>query len=285
MNFKIGDRVKFLNDVGGGIVTGFIENSMVKVETEDGFEMPVPAGELMHDSGLGMSGDGRLEEKSPQKKEPEKPQQTINVETYKHVQFKGEICMALVPDNFKLLHVSNFSLYLVNNTSYDIHYSIASFDGPTATLVKRGTLKKGLKLNVSKYSQTDLSKIERFQIQGIFCKEGLYDPVPMVDETYSIADVSFYKGNHFTKSKYFKEPVLVLGHTQSDFAEAVKKLSESEIAKVTIEKEGVKSNKPAPKPKQKPGIEEIDLHIEAIIDDHKDMSNGEILNIQMDRFE
>ncbi len=38
---KIGDRVRFLNDTGGGIITEFIDEELVKVLTEDGFEFPV----------------------------------------------------------------------------------------------------------------------------------------------------------------------------------------------------------------------------------------------------
>lgn len=38
---KVGDKVRFLNDVGGGTVTGFIGKSMVNVENEDGFEIPM----------------------------------------------------------------------------------------------------------------------------------------------------------------------------------------------------------------------------------------------------
>ena len=45
---KIGDRVKFLNDVGGGIVTGFIGKNMVNVENEDGFEVPYPLSKLIN---------------------------------------------------------------------------------------------------------------------------------------------------------------------------------------------------------------------------------------------
>ena len=38
---KIGDKVRFLNETGGGIITRFLENDMVIVLTEDGFEFPV----------------------------------------------------------------------------------------------------------------------------------------------------------------------------------------------------------------------------------------------------
>ena len=38
---KIGDKVRFLNEVGGGTVMGFIGKDQVKVEDEDGFDIPV----------------------------------------------------------------------------------------------------------------------------------------------------------------------------------------------------------------------------------------------------
>lgn len=41
MSVKIGDRVRFLNDVGGGIVTEINSNREVIVEQEDGFGFPV----------------------------------------------------------------------------------------------------------------------------------------------------------------------------------------------------------------------------------------------------
>lgn len=38
---NIGDKVRFLNDVGGGKIVGFDKGGLVLVEDEDGFEMPV----------------------------------------------------------------------------------------------------------------------------------------------------------------------------------------------------------------------------------------------------
>ena len=45
---KVGDKVKFLNDVGGGVVTSFIGKNLVNVENEDGFEIPCPISELVN---------------------------------------------------------------------------------------------------------------------------------------------------------------------------------------------------------------------------------------------
>ena len=40
MKFKVGDRVKFLNENGGGVVSKIVSPSMVNVAIEDGFEIP-----------------------------------------------------------------------------------------------------------------------------------------------------------------------------------------------------------------------------------------------------
>ena len=38
---KIGDKVRFLSEVGGGIVTGFQGKDFVLVEDADGFDIPI----------------------------------------------------------------------------------------------------------------------------------------------------------------------------------------------------------------------------------------------------
>ena len=44
--FQIGDKVKFLNSIGGGVVTK-ITNDFIFVRDDTGFDMPMPANELI----------------------------------------------------------------------------------------------------------------------------------------------------------------------------------------------------------------------------------------------
>ena len=44
---KIGDKVRFLSETGGGRISGFKGNSIVLVEDEDGFEIPTPINEVV----------------------------------------------------------------------------------------------------------------------------------------------------------------------------------------------------------------------------------------------
>ena len=48
MIFKKDDRVKFLNDVGGGVVTR-VDNKIVYVENQDGFEVPAMISQLLRE--------------------------------------------------------------------------------------------------------------------------------------------------------------------------------------------------------------------------------------------
>lgn len=47
MDINIGDKVRFLNDIGGGTVSGFQKNGIVLVQDEDGFDIPVRASEVV----------------------------------------------------------------------------------------------------------------------------------------------------------------------------------------------------------------------------------------------
>ena len=44
---KIGDKVRFLNQTGGGIVVGFGRKGWATVQDEEGFEFPVPEKECV----------------------------------------------------------------------------------------------------------------------------------------------------------------------------------------------------------------------------------------------
>ena len=47
MKHKVGDKVRFLNEVGGGIISKITGSDMVYVMDEDGFEIPVSATEIV----------------------------------------------------------------------------------------------------------------------------------------------------------------------------------------------------------------------------------------------
>ena len=70
---KIGDKVRFLSEVGGGIVTGFKGKDFVLVEDADGFDIPMPIRECV----VIEADDYNIKRKpgatAPKQEEPVKP--------------------------------------------------------------------------------------------------------------------------------------------------------------------------------------------------------------------
>lgn len=48
--FKIGDKVRFLNETGSGEITAILSDYKAVVETEDGFDYTYPISELVHET-------------------------------------------------------------------------------------------------------------------------------------------------------------------------------------------------------------------------------------------
>ncbi len=285
MKIQIGTRVKFLNDVGGGIVRGFKDDRLAVVETDDGFEMPVVITDLIPDvqSAYGVDDDSSS---SPAAEPAETKQKvTVSFEEQKFVSFKGEAILALVPQNDQLLHVSDFDLFLVNDSNYYFTYSLTYRDASVSTHIKTGTLEPDTKEVLDIYSQTMLGKILEFRIQGFFHKHGLTEVAPPVDTGYSLEGISFYKKQYFSENEYFDQVALIFRkEPEIGLREAIDKLKSGDIAKVASIKEQreKKEEKKSPKNSQ---IEEIDLHIHELVEDYSTMSNSEMLKIQLEHFE
>jgi len=49
-SFKAGDKVKFLNDIGGGVISEILSGGIAKVLIEDGFEIPTSIKELIFEN-------------------------------------------------------------------------------------------------------------------------------------------------------------------------------------------------------------------------------------------
>ena len=81
---KIGDKVRFLSEVGGGIVTGFKGKDFVLVEDADGFDIPMPIRECV----VIEADDYNIKRKpgatAPKQEEPVKPVKPENVPNLQH---------------------------------------------------------------------------------------------------------------------------------------------------------------------------------------------------------
>ncbi|MFN8206415.1 MAG: DUF2027 domain-containing protein [Bacteroidales bacterium] len=289
-SFKPGDKVRFLNDVGEGIVK-YIRGDKVFVETPDGFEIPVKPNELVAGRDMFPGEENRKEKPAPEAKLPstvtrkqkpsDKPvsEKKIN----QSPQDSGKILLAVVPTNPFAVSVSDFELYLINDSDWDVYYTLSSLANRQLLPLGDGKMEAGTKIRIDILSQTRISK-ESLKLQLIFLREGLHPFREPVVTDVPLHLTAFYKQKAFSENDFFENPAFI--ETLVDLNQEKKEtlISLDELKQLVNEKSTTQLVQKS-KPKEKEDDpQQVDLHIHEIMENSTGLNPQEILNIQMARF-
>lgn len=287
---KIGDKVRFLSEVGGGIVKGFKGKDLVLVEDADGFDIPM----LIKDCVVIETDDYNMKRK-PQKETKPTPEPVVVVEdrpvAYRPVETReGEnlnVFLAYVPEDTRTISNTSFSAYLVNDSNYFLYYSYLSAEGNGWKSRSHGLLEPNTKLFLEEFSKEILNELERVSIHFIAFKESKnFHMKPAVSVELRIDTVKFYKLHTFQESVYFEEPALIYDIVKNDVPTKQVYVSADDIQNALLQKKdtGRPRIQPIVKHAVKNEIIEVDLHINELLDNTNGMSHTEILKYQLDKF-
>ena len=144
------------------------------------------------------------------------------------------------------------------------------------------------KLCLEEFEKATLNDLERVSVQLIAFKDRRpFSLKPAVSVELRIDTVKFYKLHTFQQTDFFETPALMYDIVKDDRPAKQVYVSAEDLQAALMQKKSVDT---APKPKTAPkhdgkqDIIEIDLHINALLDDTRGMSNGEMLNYQLDKF-
>ena len=230
MEIKIGNFVRFLNDVGGGRVSR-IEGKLVYVEDEDGFERPVPPGELV------VVGDGKpqassyerplavksklVEPDEPAPKAKPQPEPAFHVEETP----EGErltIVLAYEPREVKHLNTTTFFPVLVNDSNYYLYFTYLT-RGDDSEWVTRyhGLVEPGVQVQLDEFGHNDLNEMTHIAVQYVAFKQGRHFKLKNPALVEQRIDVTrFHKLHTFHSSEYFDTPVFSVDITRVDGRES-----------------------------------------------------------------
>lgn len=286
---KIGDKVRFLSEVGGGIVKEFRGKDIVLVEDADGFDIPMPVREcvVIDTDDYNMkrkSVPQTTKEPEPVRKEIEKPISYRPAETR-----EGEILnvvLAYVPEDVKAISTTGFDTYLVNDSNYYLYYTYLSAEGAAWKVRADGLLEPNTKELLETFTKERLNELERVAVQLIpFKPERTFLMKPAANVELRVDTVKFYKLHTFRESVYFEEPALIYDIVRNDAPVKQVFVSADDIKEALLQKrtadEPLKQQKKQP---VKQEIIEVDLHAAELLDSTAGMSNAEILNYQLDKF-
>ena len=306
---KIGDKVRFLNQTGGGMVVGFGKKGWVTVEDEEGFEIPVPERECVVVEENAVATEG----KNIQTKDGEK----LNIALAYDKAGAGFACSMANECNYNLL--VTYSVQTVKKDGTTAHLTM--FAGEVIPYEVKELFRFG-KEELNDFSKRVLVRIVPFKrgqglrntnshaLKPVIEKDFILDPINLLKD-------GMYKENDYTTGKSYIIPMvnenvkeLPLIQTADD-----DKLRQALKEKFQGEKESAqggnkpgagstsgnrafingkwveisKGNKEAIEEKaliktSATGILEVDLHASALLETTAGMDNTAILKYQMEKF-
>lgn len=287
---KIGDKVRFLNEIGGGIVKGFRGKDIVLVEDSDGFDIPMPMREcvVIETDDYNMT---RPASKAAPKKVEEKSVKAPEMPVFRQQETRGgdilNVFLAFVPEDIKAVSTTPFEAYLVNDSNYYLYYTYLCAEGKAWNVRSNGLVEPNTKFLLEEFEKTELNDREHVAVQFIAFKDGRsFALKPTVSVELRIDTVKFYKLHTFQESEFFETPALIYDIVKDDVPTKQVYVSAEELQSALLQKVVVDKPKSQPIVKRggQNGIIEIDLHIGELLDDTHGMSNSEILNYQLDKF-
>ena len=243
---KIGDKVRFLSEVGGGIISGFQGNKIVLVQDEDGFEIPTPINDIVlvgnddvakakiksleqtneeQEDGksksikarLSDSNDTATDEKWDEVEEPDYDPADNFVPQPREREGGNTLTayLAFVPTKVLELNNTDFESYMVNDSNYYIHYIYMVSSGKEWQCKSVGEIEPNTKVFVEQFSYNDLNDITETCIQ-LFAYKVVkpFERKPALDTRIHIDATKFYKLNTFRENDFFDSPALLYAITE-----------------------------------------------------------------------
>jgi len=314
---KIGDKVRFLNSVGGGTVTAFRGKDQVLVEDEIGFDIPV----LISECVIVGEDDRLLDDKEPQpytppvkapvsqrdaltlrkdaltfqketsiQKEAKAPKPTT-VERFEETP-QGErlnLSLAFLPVEPQDFMKTAFEAYVINESNYYlyINYMYCKNNGWISRF--HGLIEPDTKIFLEEFPKSELNELEHICVQMIAFKNGkAFSLKNALSVELRLDTVKFYKLHCFVKNDFFDEDALIVPLIVHDVPERQMLISASDIQAAMYEREKdaprVSSTTAVKKQKRTDDKIEVDLHINQLIETTAGMNNADMLNYQLSKF-
>ncbi len=311
MNIKVGDKVKYLDRVGGGTVTRIKSRKEVWILEEDGFEVPAnisdlvvvdPANFYFPQKDNNSSLYGTQTPSQPATSPSETPSSSAEEEqAYDFDDFEetpeGEklsIYMAFVPTNIKDFQNSEVEVYLVNDSNYYLNFQWL-LGKENVRIAKADVLEPMTTLRLLSLQRNELNDMQDQRFQATAFKKHDFTPKPAIDIVFGIRPVKFYKLHCFSGNEYFETPAMMLPLVEKDAfnlsmqldVEATTQMMQLDVEaarQIIIAKDKVQQRTPNRKKINNKEPLEIDLHINNLLDSTAGMSPKDMFDYQMNKF-
>jgi hypothetical protein len=233
---KIGDKVKFLNESGGGIISGFQSKYIALVQDEDGFEIPTPTDDIVVCNDVEENSDKTNEHtiernsnsfthiedthlsllnEPVKKKDDNKLGKSNSEETIDNEELS--VFLGFIHNNINNLVKSKLELYIINDSSYDLLYCIASAKANMCKLIAKGEIESHTKIPISEIDPLSSNIVNGLCIQLLSYRTGKsFSRKPTIDVNINIDLAKSNNLNTFKENDFFNQPALIFPIIEND---------------------------------------------------------------------
>src|SRR3954468_5830547 len=205
MNFKVGDKVKFLNEKGEGTISRIINKTTVGVTVEDGFEIPYIISDLILITDKNAVKPGATEIKAPPIIEQKHHFQSNAIE----IEEEEGVYLGFSPENKKDISQSNINVWLMNHTSYTISFSYSLWNSGNYTTLETGKIAPFKVDLVQTIHRKELNDHRNFKIDAIFHSEKAHEPQHPISNVIKLKPIKLYKENAFRSNGFIQDNALI----------------------------------------------------------------------------
>lgn len=235
---KIGDKVRFLSESGGGVIAGFQGKNIVLVEDEDGFQIPTPINDVIQviddDYSTGKVVGSTLPKPTSVKNAltssaPDDEEEPIDDDpSTKEISFRApaeerkggnllSCYLAFVPMDMKDMTHTRFESYFVNDSNYYVRFTYLSAEGNSWKLKSSMEVEPNTKEFIEEFGKEDLNDLGHVAIQLFsYKRDKSFMLKPTIDVQFRIDTVKFYKLHTFQENDFFEVPALLYTIVEND---------------------------------------------------------------------
>lgn len=235
---KIGDKVRFLSESGGGVIAGFQGKNIVLVEDEDGFQIPTPINDVIQviddDYSTGKVVGSTLPKPTSVKNAltssatDDKEEPIDDDPSTKEISFRAtaeerkggnllSCYLAFVPMDMKDMTHTRFESYFVNDSNYYVRFTYLSAEGNSWKLKSSMEVEPNTKEFIEEFGKEDLNDLGHVAIQLLsYKRDKSFMLKPTIDVQFRIDTVKFYKLHTFQENDFFELPALLYTIVEND---------------------------------------------------------------------
>ncbi len=287
--FEIGDRVSFINEKQDGFIAKLLPNGNCMVEIEDGFEIEATVSELIKISVTQKNRNSAIEVV----KQEEKAQPEEKIILSKLLSgFSDAVTFVLMPSNAQQVLTGSVKYFLVNESKYDVLFTFSNKKNKKTVGISSGKIEAANEICIGEITRDELMDAESLQVQLLFHQINLFHQIGVVtkDLTIEYPDLNHTNKNIVGAAAFCKTVKLIsfAETAEEDLSELVRKFQADQPTSLPKQEASQnilnKSKDQFQQYNVAPGLIEVDLHIEELVDDASGLTNTQMIEIQLQHF-